>query len=36
MEINMDNKEEFGFFAMLDRMQYIERWALMRNSRTQF
>ena len=35
MEINMDNKEEFGFFAMLDRMQYIERWALMRNSRTE-
>lgn len=31
----MDNKEEFGFFAMLDRMQYIERWALMRNSRTE-
>ncbi len=31
----MDNKEEFGFFAMLDRMQYIARWALMRNSRTE-
>lgn len=31
----MDNKEEYGFFAMLDRMQYIERWALMRNSRTE-
>ncbi|MBE7070561.1 MAG: 5'-deoxynucleotidase [Ruminococcaceae bacterium] len=25
--------EEYGFFAMLDRMQYINRWALMRNSR---
>lgn len=35
MEKDMDNKEEFGFFAMLDRMQYIERWALMRNSRTE-
>jgi len=23
----------YGFFAMLDRMQYIARWALMRNSR---
>ena len=31
----MDNKEEFGYFAMFDRMQYIERWALMRNSRTE-
>jgi 5'-deoxynucleotidase len=25
--------EEYGFYAMLDRMQYINRWALMRNSR---
>lgn len=24
---------QFGFFAMLDRMQYIGRWGLMRNSR---
>ena len=31
----MDNREEYGFFAMLDRMQYIGRWALMRNSRTE-
>lgn len=31
----MGNKEEYGFFAMLDRMQYIERWSLMRNSRTE-
>ena len=31
----MDNREEYGFFAMLDRMQYIARWALMRNSRTE-
>jgi len=23
----------YGFFALLDRMQYINRWALMRNSR---
>ena len=29
----MDRAEEYGFFAMLDRMQYIGRWALMRNSR---
>ncbi|MBR2821369.1 MAG: 5'-deoxynucleotidase [Clostridiales bacterium] len=29
----MDRTEEYGFFAMLDRMQYIGRWALMRNSR---
>jgi 5'-deoxynucleotidase len=34
-ELKMGNKEEYGFFAMLDRMQYIERWALMRNSRTE-
>ena len=27
--------EEYGFFAMLDRMQYIGRWELMRNSRTE-
>ncbi|MBQ4293758.1 MAG: 5'-deoxynucleotidase [Lachnospiraceae bacterium] len=25
--------KEFGFFAMMSRMKYIERWALMRNSR---
>lgn len=25
----------YGFFAMLDRMQYIGRWGLMRNSRTE-
>ena len=25
--------EEYNFYAMLDRMQYINRWALMRNSR---
>lgn len=25
----------FGFFAMLDRMQYINRWGLMRNSKTE-
>ncbi|MBO7451552.1 MAG: 5'-deoxynucleotidase [Clostridiales bacterium] len=30
----MDNKE-YGFFAMVDRMQYINRWGLMRNSRTE-
>ena len=27
----MDN--DYGFYALLDRMQYINRWALMRNSR---
>lgn len=27
----MENK--YGFYALLDRMQYINRWALMRNSR---
>jgi len=27
--------EEYGFYAMLDRMQYINRWGLMRNSRTE-
>ncbi|MCR5617756.1 MAG: 5'-deoxynucleotidase [Clostridiales bacterium] len=26
---------QYGFFAMLDRMQYINRWGLMRNSRTE-
>ena len=25
--------DNYGFFALLDRMQYINRWALMRNSR---
>lgn len=29
------DKEIYGFFAMLDRMQYIARWGLMRNSRTE-
>ena len=30
----MDNKEElYNFYAMLDRMQYIQRWGLMRNTR---
>jgi len=27
--------EQYGFFAMLDRMQYINRWGLMRNSKTE-
>ena len=26
---------EYSFFAMLDRMQYINRWGLMRNNRTE-
>ena len=30
----MENKEElYNFYAMLDRMQYIQRWGLMRNTR---
>ncbi|MCR5058228.1 MAG: 5'-deoxynucleotidase [Clostridiales bacterium] len=30
----MKNKEElYNFYAMLDRMQYIQRWGLMRNTR---
>src|SRR5659263_20008 len=28
-----NNKMEFSFYAMLDRMQYINRWGLMRNNR---
>jgi len=31
----MGNEINYGFFAMLDRMQYIARWGLMRNSRTE-
>ena len=31
MENAMDNKKH-SFYAMLARMKYIERWALMRNS----
>lgn len=32
----MENKEEqYNFYAMLDRMQYIQRWGLMRNTRTE-
>ncbi len=27
--------EEYGFYAMLDRMQYINSWGLMRNTRTE-
>ena len=30
----MENKEElYNFYAMLDRMQYIQRWGLMRKTR---
>lgn len=28
----MNDVNKYGFFAMLDRMQYINRWGLMRNS----
>lgn len=31
----MENNERYGFFAMLDRMQYINRWSLMRNTRVE-
>ena len=32
----MENRnEQYGFYAMLDRMQYINRWGLMRNSRVE-
>jgi len=30
-----DNNEEYSFYAMIDRMQYINRWGLMRNNRTE-
>jgi 5'-deoxynucleotidase len=30
-----ENATEYSFYAMLDRMQYISRWGLMRNSRTE-
>lgn len=35
---SMENEittEQYPFFAMLDRMQYINRWGLMRNNRTE-
>ena len=28
-------EEQYNFYAMLDRMQYIQRWGLMRNTRTE-
>ena len=31
----MSDFKGYAFFAMLDRMQYINRWGLMRNSRTE-
>ena len=31
----MESEPNYGFFAMLDRMQYIARWGLMRNSKTE-
>ncbi len=33
--MNNETDNQYGFFAMLDRMQYIARWSLMRNSRTE-
>ena len=30
-----NEKMEFPFYAMIDRMQYINRWGLMRNNRTE-
>lgn len=35
MNCDLNTNNEYGFFAMLDRMQYIARWSLMRNSRTE-
>ena len=35
METERQNDEYFSFFAMLDRMQYINRWGLMRNTKTE-
>jgi len=31
----MSNFNGYAFFAMLDRMQYIQRWSLMRNSKSE-
>ena len=31
----MDTGKKYGFFAMIDRMQYINRWGLMRNNRVE-
>lgn len=28
-----ENEKQYNFYAMLDRMQYIQRWSLMRNTR---
>ncbi len=30
-----ENTTQYSFYAMLDRMQYISRWGLMRNSKTE-
>lgn len=30
-----EENKEYSFYAMLDRMQYINRWGLMRNNRTE-
>jgi len=35
MNSNPQGKPEDSFYAMLDRMQYINRWGLMRNNRTE-
>ncbi|SEW21953.1 5'-deoxynucleotidase [Ruminococcaceae bacterium KH2T8] len=31
----MEDNKAYGFYAMLDRMQYINRWGLMRNNRVE-
>lgn len=31
----MESTMKYSFFAMIDRMQYINRWGLMRNNRTE-
>ena len=35
MSIDKNEPSEYSFYAMLDRMQYINRWGLMRNNRTE-
>lgn len=35
MDKNYSNGENYGFFAMIDRMQYINRWGLMHNTKTE-
>ena len=34
-DVQKNEPVEYSFYAMLDRMQYINRWGLMRNNRTE-